>query len=244
MNLLDGNGNRLRRFATGRLGVASTSTSVTFLIIVCLAVLMISLSVACNGPTPTETLPLHVRTLTPTPTNTPSPTVTLKLTPTLHPSPTPTVSLSPTHTLLSASVLPPSTPPPSPTPPLTPIRTPFALTPTSAPLHLLRPEAGIVLGAGHVTRVTFEWEGTLQRNQVFHVTVYHVDSALSFESPDLSASTWTAELPSEYVGECRWRVVVVQNQETVVAQSEEWHFLFAPFGDSTGPAPSRTPEPP
>jgi len=82
MNLLNGNGSRLRRFVAGRLGVASTSTSVTCLIIACLAVLMIFLSFACNGPTPTMPTP-HQRTPNPPPSYTPSPTVTPTLTPTL-----------------------------------------------------------------------------------------------------------------------------------------------------------------
>jgi len=90
MNLLNGNGSRLRRFVAGRLGVASTSTSATCLIIACLAVLMVFLSFACSGPTPTETPPTHEHTKMPTPTDTPSPTVT----PAPLPTPFPHVTLT------------------------------------------------------------------------------------------------------------------------------------------------------
>jgi len=87
MNLLNGNGSRLRRFVAGRLGVASTSMSATCLIIACLAVWMVFLSFACSGRRPTQ--PPHECTHTPTPTHTPSPTAS----PTPTPTPLPPVTL-------------------------------------------------------------------------------------------------------------------------------------------------------
>jgi hypothetical protein len=113
----------------------------------------------------------------------------------------------------------------------------------SVPLRLIRPEAGATVGAGHVTQVTFVWEGTLKRNQVFHVIVrktYPPD--ISFESSDLVTSTWTTEVSTQYIGECDWQVAVLQNKSTI-AFSELRRFYFDPFPGPTGPAPSPSPTP-
>ena len=165
-------------------------------------------------------------TPTPKPTETPSPTFTA--TPSATPSPTspaePTESPAPTST-------------PTPT---RPFSTP---APMSVPLRLIRPEAGATVGAGHVTQVTFVWEGTLKRNQVFHVIVrktYPPD--ISFESSDLVTSTWTTEVSTQYIGECDWQVVVLQNKSTI-ASSELQRFYFDPFPRPTGPIPSPSPTP-
>ena len=151
------------------------------------------------------------------------------------PAATSTVMPSPTSTVELARPSPPAS---------TPVPTRPLLTPASTPalLHLLRPEAGAVLGAGHVMGVTFGWEGTLQRNQVFRVIVRHMDPELSFESPDLTTSTWSVELTGQYIGECRWRVEAIQNQR-IVARSEERHFWFDPFPGPGSPAPAPLPSP-
>jgi len=85
MDLLNGNGSRLRRFVAGRLGITPTSMPATCLVITYLAAFIMLLSLACCVPKPTEPPP-HMRTATPAPTDTPYPTLAPTLVPTLFPA--------------------------------------------------------------------------------------------------------------------------------------------------------------
>jgi hypothetical protein len=174
----------------------------------------------------------------PTPTATPTPDATataekellwtaiappLTGTPTGTSTPADTPTLTPTHTL--TPTLASTSPPPTPIP--------------VSPL-LARPEAGqtITLNA-----ITFEWVGILGEGQAFRVMLRHTDSGQEFTSPDLTDPTWTIEnaLSTEQVGEYRWHVIVVQDDD-VVASSEEWHLFFEP-SPGPSPTPTNTPTP-
>jgi len=216
MNLLNGNGSRLRRSVAGRLGVASTSTSVTCLIIGCLAVLMIFLSFACNGPTPTETPPTHEHTKTPTPTDTPS--LTAFLTPTLIPTAAATsiATLIPTATATLTATL---TPTPSPT--LTPTT---RVPPPVAQLELIAP----LQWETYPNSIVFQWKGgPLRAGQAYQVTAYHLETLYMVQSDPLVDQSWTKDLPKELVGAWYWRVSVVKGGSELTTTSE-WLFYFDP----------------
>jgi hypothetical protein len=175
--------------------------------------------------TPPSPTPSHTP-LTPMPTPTLSPTFTP--TPTGTPSPTPTEIPSPTST---------GTPSLTPTKTLSPTPT---VTPTPVPLRLLKPEDGA--NVVRTDQVTFEWEGTLARGQVYRVVYYRDTNAVT--SPDLTTKKWTAVLPAEQYGGYYWYVVVIQN-DTQVARSVQRLFWFNPFPQTPSSGPTATPtEPP
>jgi serine/threonine protein kinase len=176
-------------------------------------------------------------TVTPTPTVTPLPTFTHTPTPT-KPTPTETFTLTPTDTA-TPTPTPTPTETDTPTPTFTPTPTP-TLTPTTPPPpapvtpHLLEPGAGETV---NINATTFTWEGTLRGNQVYRVTLRHVESGQVFTSPDLKTTTWIPEpaLSGENFGDYRWQVHVVLYGRILVS-SEEWHLFFNPF-----PGPTPTP---
>jgi hypothetical protein len=179
-------------------------------------------------------------TLTPSPASTTIPTPDLTATAekellwtAIAPTPTGTPT-TPTPFTPLPTTPPPTTPPPTPTLTLTsPPPTPIPVSPL-----LARPEAGQTIT---LNSITFEWVGILGEGQAFRVTLRHTDSGQEFASPDLTDPTWTIEdaLSTEQVGEYRWYVVVVQDDD-VVASSEEWHLFFEP---SPGPSPTPTDTP-
>jgi len=173
--------------------------------------------------------------------------ITPSYTPTVSTPSTVTPSAAPSRTSPTSTVAPSATPPRTPTPssePVlptisTPTLTPTRVIPTPVPLRLLRPAMGIEIQ--RVSRVEFEWEGSLRWNQAFQVTVRHTDTNTVFKSPVLTAQTWIADLPAEKFGDYSWQVTIVQNDVTV-ASSEQWHFCFNPFPHDV-PQPTDTPDP-
>ncbi len=225
---------KLRRLIAGNVGLLSNAMLATVVGIALLEALGLSVLSGCRSSSPSlpaiaPTGPTHVRP--------PTSTIT--------PTSTPTMSPTPTSTRTSTPIpIPTHTPTRTPTKASTPTLT-STQRPPPPPPRLVKPEANATVGRNQVTQVTFEWqwEQDLGWGQTFQVFVLHKPTGKSFASPELLTSRWSTELPvPEYIGDCRWLVVIVQSHKAV-AQSEEWNFWFSPFG-SDGPVPSDTPPPP
>ncbi len=125
--------------------------------------------------------------------------------------------------------------PPTETPTRTPSPTPtVTLIPTVSPPTLLEPAQG----GTYRNPITFQWQGLLDEGQNYQVIVYQVVSDYARQSGLLMTPSWswTTNLPTERLGEWRWRVAVMQDG-VEVATSVEWMFWFDPFA-SPLPTPS------
>jgi len=138
------------------------------------------------------------------------------------PSPTATATRQPTRT---PTRTPTHTPTPMPTATLTPV-------PRTNPPTLLAP----IQGYTYRSPITFQWQGSINTNQTYQVTAYHVQSGYTTQSDPLRTTSWTVALPGEKFGEWHWRVAVIQNGKEVTT-SAEWMFWFDPFA-SPLPTPS------
>jgi hypothetical protein len=139
----------------------------------------------------------------------------------------PTDTPRPTETPLPPTETPTATATPSPTPTATP-------TPTASPPTLLKPEQG----GTYRNPITFEWSGSLSTGQAYHkITAYHVTSGQEIRSGLLTGQSWTAYLPSNMVGEWRWRVSVVSGGSEVTSSSEGMLW----FDPTYSPLPTPTP---
>jgi len=209
------------------------------IVIIMVAVVATRLVQSCSVPLPTPTptltpsyVPTAIPTHTPTATPTHTPTATPTPTPTATPTPTPTATPTPTPT---------ATPTPTRTP--TPTATATPISPSSIPLHLVKPEEGETV-KGPV--VTFEWDGNLSSGQIFDVTVcYDKDTNIPCWNKEFKANTWKLALPTENTGNYHWYVVVIQYGNDV-NHSQEGHFVLDPFSvtPSSGPVPTQTQPPP
>lgn len=176
-----------------------------------------------------------------TPSRSPSPTATSTETP----SSTPSKSPSPTAT---STEIPSSTPSrsPSSTATRTPTLSPTLMaTATEIPIvtatpRVVRPE--LVRPAQSETLknpIIFEWEGFLDRGQVYQVSAKSIRTGYITQSVLLSEESWTVHLPAEEYGWWRWSVSVVQDGRTVSASDGWGEFVFDPWakdggGDSGG----------
>jgi serine/threonine-protein kinase len=145
------------------------------------------------------------------------------------PAPTSTPTSGPTSTPKGAA---PSEPTESPVATATPSATATPTTtsspPTTAPSATAPQLVSPGQGGSYQSPITFQWRGSLQPDQAYQVTAYHVGSGDTIQSELLTSQDWTVELPAERVGEWRWQVVVVQEQSRA-ATSSEGMFWFDPF---------------
>jgi hypothetical protein len=109
---------------------------------------------------------------------------------------------------------------------------PAASSPPAAPT-LLAPQSGY----RYPNPITFCWDGPLNEGEAFQVTVWHVKSGQQVQTSPMTEREWTYGLHKDLVGEWRWVVWVVK-EEQVLATSEEWFFWLDPH---EGPGPREWP---
>ncbi len=145
-------------------------------------------------------------------------------------SPTPTSTPTSGPTSAGGTATPKGTAPSEPTESPVPTATPTTSSPppTTAPSATTPQLVSPGQGGSYQSPITFQWRGSLQTDQAYQVTAYHVGSGDMIQSALLTSQDWTAELPAERVGEWRWEVAVVQEQSRV-ATSSEGMFWFDPF---------------
>ena len=173
------------------------------------------------------------------PVDAPAPTATsVALTPTLVPLQVFTATATPA---LNATLNPTVTPTPSGTPKPTVTSTPKPSVTPSAPRLIGPPGAGWTCSA----RQTFKWEGRLPDSSYgFRVRLHHIERDLSYVSPILDTTEWTADVLGDAAGEWTWSVAVIRrSSDQDLIRSNEWTFYYTPFCQSISPAatPQRNP---
>lgn len=174
-----------------------------------------------NMPIATSTAPAPIDAPTQTPVPTSTPTAT----------PTPTATHSPTS---SPTRTPSHTPPSTSTPTATSAPIPSPVVPQLvAPLY----------GETYRSPITFRWQGTLRKGQMYQITAEHSSGRFGFQSVPRIDEGWQEELPAESYGEWHWTVAVVQDGREL-AKSDEWRFWFDPrYGRTNGGGTEPTPAP-
>jgi hypothetical protein len=90
--------------------------------------------------------------------------------------------------------------------------------------------------------ITFRWAGTLNEGEAFQVIVTYVKTGERIQTSPTTERQWTYSLYKDLVGEWRWMVWVVKNEQ-VLARSEEWFFWLDPH-EGPGPRTQPTRRPP